>query len=98
VGPGNQISAACCGWRKFNGSMATSDVVVVRDDAGAAGPQAFQALKDPSDKLPGRLVVKGGSIPWSNAPTLWQERIGLTLSIAVDPNKSSTEYVGLAGV
>src|SRR2546430_16580964 len=64
------------------------------DDGGAAGPQPFQALKDPSDKLPGRLVVKQVAIPWSNASTLGQERIGSTLSIAVDPNNSSTVYVG----
>ncbi len=96
VAPDNTIYAAFFGWRKFNGSVATSDVVVVRDDAGATGPQAFQALKDPSDKLPGRLVVKGVSIPWSNAPTLGQERIGSTLSIAVDPNNSATLYVGWA--
>jgi len=32
-------------------------------------------------------------IPWSNAPTLGQERIGSTLSLAVDPNNSSTVYV-----
>ena len=96
VAADNTVYAAFFGWRKFNGSMATSDVVVVRDDAGATGPQAFQALKDPSDKLPGRLVVKGVSIPWSNAPTLGQERIGSTLSIAVDPNNSSTLYVGWA--
>jgi hypothetical protein len=60
------------------------------------GPNPFQALQDPSDKLPGRLVVKQVSIPWSNAPTLGQERIGSTLSIAVDPNNSSTVYVGWA--
>ena len=96
VAPDNTIYAAFFGWRKFNGSMATSDVVVVRDDAGATGSHPFQALKDPSDKLPGRLVVKKVSIPWSNAPTLGQERIGSTLSIAVDPNNSSTVYVGWA--
>src|SRR5438309_10057474 len=64
LAPDNTVYAAFFGWRKFNGSIATSDVVVVRDDAGATGPQAFQVLKDPSDKLPGRLVVKGVSIPW----------------------------------
>jgi hypothetical protein len=96
VAPDNTVYAAFFGWRKFNGSIATSDVVVVRDDAGAIGPQPFQALKDPSDKLPGRLVVKRVSIPWSNAPTLGQERIGSTLSIAVDPNNSSTVYLGWA--
>ena len=96
IAPDNTVYAAFFGWRKFNGSMATSDVVVVRDDAGATSSRPFQALKDPSDKLPGRLVVKGVSIPWSNAPTLGQERIGSTLSIAVDPNNSSAVYVGWA--
>lgn len=96
VAPDNTVYAAFFGWRKFNGSVATSDVVIVRDDAGAMGTHPFQALKDPSDKLPGRLVVKRVSIPWSNAPTLGQERIGSTLSIAVDPNNSSTVYLGWA--
>src|SRR6266566_1600826 len=96
VAADNTVYAAFFGWRKFNGTTATSDVVVVRDDAGGTGPNPFQALRDPSDKLPGRLVVKGASIPWSNVPTLGQERIGSTLSIAVDPNNSSTVYVGWA--
>jgi hypothetical protein len=90
------VYAAFFGWRKFDGKTATSDVVVVRDDSAATGPNPFQALKDPSDNLPGRVVVKNVSIPWSNAPTLGQERIGSTLSIAVDPNNSSTAYVGWA--
>ena len=90
------VYAAFFGWRKFDGRTATSDVVVVRDDTGATGPNLFQALKDPSDNLPGRLVVKGAAIPWANLPTLGQERIGSTLSIAVDPNNSSTVYVGWA--
>ncbi len=96
VAADNTVYAAFFGWRKFNGTTATSDVVVVRDDAGGTGPNPFQALRDPSDKLPGRLVVKRVSIPWSNSPTLGQERIGSTLSIAVDPNNSSTVYVGWA--
>src|SRR5467141_4043779 len=96
VAPDNTVYAAFFGWRKFNGTTATSDVVVVRDDAGGTGPNPFQALRDPSDKLPGRLVVKRTSIPWSNAPTLGQERIGSTLSIAVDPHNSSTVYLGWA--
>src|SRR5438874_6792535 len=92
----NTVYVAFFGWRKFSGTVATSDVVVVRDDKGGTGPNPFQALKDPSDKLPGRIVVKRASIPWSNAPTLGQERVGSTLSIAVDPNNSSTVYVGWA--
>src|SRR5882762_821586 len=96
VAADNTVYAAFFGWRKFDGKTATSDVVVVRDDAGGIGPNAFQALRDQSDKLPGRLVVKRVSIPWSNSPTLGQERIGSTLSIAVDPNNSSIVYVGWA--
>jgi len=96
VAADNTVYAAFFGWRKFDGKIATSDIVVVRDDAGGTGPNSFQALRDPSDKLPGRLVVKRASIPWSNAPTLGQERIGSTLSIAVDPNHSSTVYIGWA--
>jgi len=90
------VYAAFFGWRKFDGRTATSDVVVVRDDSAASGANPFQALKEPSDNLPGRLVVRGVSIPWSNSPTLGQERIGSTLSLAVDPNNSSTVYVGWA--
>ncbi len=83
------VYAAYFGWRSFDGSIAISDVVVVRDDAGA---DTFRALKGP-DGLPGRFVAQGVSIPWSNAPTLGQERIGSTLSIAADPNTSATIYV-----
>jgi hypothetical protein len=90
------VYAAFFGWRKFDGKTATSDVVVVRDDAAATGANPFQALKDPADKLPGRVVVKHASIPWSNAPALGQERIGSTLSIAVDPNNSSMVYLSWA--
>src|SRR3989441_6570344 len=96
VASDNTVYAAFFGWRKFDGKTATSDVVVVRDDAGGGGSKPFQALKNPSGNLPGRLVVLGGSIPWSNAPTLGQERIGSTLSLAVDPSNGSTVYVGLA--
>jgi hypothetical protein len=96
VGGDGTVYAAFFGWRKFNGTVATSDIVVVRDDTTGNSANPFQALKDLSDGLPGRIVVKNASIPWSNAPTLGQERIGSTLSIAVDPNNSSTVYVGWA--
>ncbi len=49
-----------------------------------------------SDGLPGRLVVTGRTIPWSNAPTLGQERIGSTLAIAVDPLHSENVYLAWA--
>jgi hypothetical protein len=86
------VYVAYFGWRSFNGANATSDVVVVRDDNGATGSNPFQALTD-TDGLFGRRVAQNRTIPWSNSPTLGQERIGSTLSIAVDPNHSSTVYV-----
>jgi hypothetical protein len=86
------IYVAYFGWRSFSGGIATSDVVVVRDDTGATGATPFQALTD-TDRLAGRRVVQGVTIPFSNASTLGQERIGSTLSIAVDPNNSATVYM-----
>ena len=92
------VYVAYFGWRSQAGSTVTSDVVVVRDDSGATGatPPPFRDLVDPSDHLPGRLVATRVTIPWSNAPTLGQERIGSTLSIAVDPLHSTTVYLAWA--
>jgi hypothetical protein len=90
------VYVAYFGWRSFTGNVATSDVVVVRDDNGAAGPNRFRDLVDPGDGLPGRIVAHNVTIPWSNAPTLGQERIGSTLSLAVDPNHSAIVYVAWA--
>jgi hypothetical protein len=90
------IYVAYFGWRAFDGSTATSDIVVVRDDRGAQGTNPFRDLIDPSDNQPGRIVANRVSIPWSNAPTLGFERIGSTLSIAVDPSNSDVVYVGWA--
>jgi hypothetical protein len=90
------VYVAYFGWRSFTGSVATSDIVVVRDDRGATGATRFQDLKDPSDSKPGRIVASGVTIPWSNAPTLGFERIGSTLSIATDPTNSSIVYVAWA--
>lgn len=90
------VYVAFFGWRTFTAGVATSDVVVVRDDHGAAGAAPFRDLVDPADGLPGRIVVHDVSIPFSNSPTLGQERIGSTLSIAVDPNNSATVYLAWA--
>src|SRR2546427_5189940 len=90
------VYVAYFGWRSQTGSDVTSDVVVVRDDSGATGSAPFKDLVDPSDHLPGRLVATRVTIPWSNAPTLGQERIGSTLSIAVDALHSDTVYVAWA--
>ncbi len=82
------VYAAYFGWRSFVNDVASSDVVVVRDDDGGAGSSPFRDLTGP-DGLPGAKVVRNVSIPFSNAPTLGQERIGSTLTIAVDPNNSA---------
>src|SRR6266853_1784019 len=79
------VYVAYFGWRATAGSTVTSDIGVVRDDSGAGGATPFRDLLDPSDHLPGRLVASHVTIPWSNAPPLGQERIGSTLSIAVNP-------------
>jgi len=96
VAQDHTVYVAYFGWRSNTGSNVTSDVVVVRDDSGATGATPFRRLVDPSDHLPGRLVATHVTIPWSNAPTLGQERIGSTLAIAVDPLHSDTVYLAWA--
>src|SRR5690349_17478028 len=96
VAQDHTVYVAYFGWRSNTGSDVTSDVVVVRDDSGAGGATPFRDLLDPSDHLPGRLVATHLTIPWSNAPTLGQERIGSTLSIAVNPLHSDTVYLAWA--
>jgi hypothetical protein len=96
--------AAFYGWRSQSGSfpggtlVVTTDIVVVRDDHGGTSTNLFQDLKDiPGDGLTGRLVVKGVKTPFQQAGTAatGQQRIGGTLSIAVDPrpNHSGTVYL-----
>jgi hypothetical protein len=96
VAADHTVYVAYFGWRSFTANVATSDVVVVRDDNGAVGPSRFRDLVDAGDGLPGRIVAHNVTIPFSNAPTLGQERIGSTLSIAVDPNHSATVYLAWA--
>jgi len=79
------------------------DVIVVRDDHAGAGAPPFAALTDPSDDLPGRRVIRNRLIPWApidpwSPGPLGQERIGSTLSLAVDPRpgKSGVVYVAWA--
>src|SRR2546421_527048 len=96
VAPDHTVYVAYFGWRSNAGADVTSDVVVVRDDSGATGATPFRDLVDPSDSLPGRLVATHVTIPWSNAPTLGQERSGSTLAIAVDPLHSDNVYLAWA--
>jgi len=96
--------AAFYGWRSQSGSfpggtlVVTTDIVVVRDDNGAGGASAFQDLTDPSDGLAGRLVARGVTTPFQQTGTAvnGQQRVGGTLSIAVDPRTDNSGTVYLA--
>jgi hypothetical protein len=96
--------AAFYGWRSQTGSfpgntlIVTTDIVVVRDDAGGSGANPFQDLTDPGDSLVGRLAVRGVQTPFRQSGTAatGQQRIGGTLSIAVDPRQGQSDRVFLA--
>ena len=98
------VYAAFYGWRALTGSfpantlvITSADVVVVRDDKWGTG--GFVSLKEPppplGDGLPGVRIIKGISFPFmrnGTAPT-GQQRIGGTISIAVDPNNSNNVFL-----
>ncbi len=98
------VYAAFYRWRASTGSfpantlvITSADVIVVRDDKwGAAG---FTSLVEPpppaGDGLAGKRVVQGISFPFmrNGTPATGQQRIGGTISIAVDPNNSSVVYL-----
>src|SRR5438094_6171698 len=96
VAQNNTVYVAYFGWRSNAGDTITSDIVVARDDNGATGTTPFRDLRDPSDNQPGRLVATNRTIIFSNGPTLGQERIGSTLSLAVDAAHSDTVYIAWA--
>lgn len=87
-------------WRALTGSfpantliITSADVVVVRDDKWGTG--GYTALTDPSDGLAGRRVVQGVSFPFmiNGTAATGQQRLGGSISIAVDPNNSSLVYM-----
>jgi hypothetical protein len=79
----------------FNTSLATADVVLVRDDNWGSGNSPYTALTDPLDLIAGNRVVSNITLPFLNAnlPDFGQDRIGGDLAIAIDPNNSSTVYI-----
>jgi hypothetical protein len=70
----------------------TFDVVIVRDDNWGSGATPFNALVDSGDGNQGVRIATGVNNPFLSL-FLGQQRIGGDLSIAVDPNDSSTVYV-----
>jgi hypothetical protein len=99
--PDGTVYAAFYGWRSTAGSfpantlIVTGDVVVVRDDRGGASANPFTALVDAGDGLAGMRVSKSVKFPFNRngSATTGQQRIGGTISIAVDPRNSSTVYL-----
>jgi len=100
--PDGTVYAAFYRWSAMTGSfpantliITSADVVVVRDDKGGKGANPYTALVDPGDGLPGMRVVKGISFPFMNSGTAatGQQRLGGSLSIAVDPTNSSIVYI-----
>jgi hypothetical protein len=94
--PDGTVYAAFLRCTNWNGSVATIEVVVVRDDTWGVGANPFTALVDPGDSVAGMRVVTGVTIPWVNGPALGNQRIGSTLSLAVDPSNSDIVYVAWA--
>src|ERR1700741_1331548 len=98
------VYAAFYHWRSSTGVfdsntfvVTSADVVVVRDDAW--GAHNFMDLVEPpapaGDSLAGKRVVQGVSFPFmrNGIPATGQQRIGGSISIAVDPNNSKTVYL-----
>lgn len=100
--PDGTVYAVFYRWRALTGSfgantlvITSADVVVVRDDNGGKGLNPYTALVDPGDGLPGMRVAKNISFPFMRNGTAatGQQRLGGSLSIAVDPNNSSLVYL-----
>jgi hypothetical protein len=104
IHPDGTIYAIFYGWRAAVGNFnpfatITTDVVVVRDDNFGAGATPFTSLVDPGDGRAGMRVVRNVTVPWANTPQpdFGQERfVGSNITIAVDPNDSSTVYIAWA--
>jgi hypothetical protein len=95
IHPDGTVFAAFYGWRAFDStSRVTSDIVVVRDDNWGSGATPFAALVDGGDNMAGMRVVQGITFTWN--ARIGQQRLGGDLSIAVDPNNSSTVYLAWA--
>jgi len=99
IHPDGTIYGIFYSWHAFNGTIATADVIVVREDSWGTSPTPFNSLIDPppplGDGKRGRRVAQNRSVPWA-MPGLGQERVGGDLSIAVDPQNSSTIYIAWA--
>ena len=82
---------------KFEASDTLVDVVVARDDDFGQSATPFTALLDLGDGLPGARVAQSVPTPWTFPFTyLGNQRVGASLSMAVDPRESDVAYVAFA--
>jgi len=99
--PDGTVYSAFYRWRAGTGNfqantfkITSADVVVVRDDKGGSGSPPFSALID-TDGTAGKRVVQGVSFAFMVAGTAatGQQRLGGSLSIAVDPRDSKRVFL-----
>lgn len=83
------VYAAYFSWRGVG--PVTADVVVARDDNFGTGGSPFTALTDTGDGKAGIRVALSVPIPWFFF--MGNERVGSSLSIAVDPHDSDIVYL-----
>jgi len=104
VHPDGTVYAAFLGWRSQSGDFSagtlqiTADVVVVRDDNGGTGDTPCEDLKDPTDGQVGVRAAQGVRFAFDSTglDKNGQQRLGGTLSIAVDPRPGQSDTVYLA--
>jgi hypothetical protein len=70
-----------------------SDIVVVRDDNFGLGTSPFTALKDPSDSMAGRFVVKDVTTNFCSSAYLGKQRGALGISVGVNPANSADVWI-----
>ena len=93
IHPDGTLYAVFHSWRTYNDSTGagTADVVVVRDDNGAAGATSFADLLDPGDGKAGVRLVQ--NVKFNFNGYLGLQRTGGDVAIALDPNDSNKVYV-----
>src|SRR5712692_9569246 len=65
IHPDGTIYGVFYGWRTFDGSIATADVIVVREDSWGTSAIPFNALIDPGDGQRGRRVAQNRALPFT---------------------------------
>ena len=96
VHDGGVIYGAFYRWTGTATPSAVCDVIVVRDDAFAAGATPFADLDDPGDGVAGRIVATGRTVPAFPASLGQNRLVASNVSIAVSPSDAGLVYVAWA--